>query len=139
MDLPMGRPWPGLFSGFFTRSLFDLLTGMDHLMDQMYTSHFNPVKWEDQGNELVLRMHLPNMDRDRLEVRLGESSVSVRAEAREELRRESQDGIRTAAQWGVFRTTLPLPVLVDSARGQATYRDGVLELRMPKRATLPIQ
>lgn len=153
MNLPFWRPWPEQEPVGAPQGMGELLARMDEWLWQMTAPLLTqaaavpagellqpgPVQWQEEGTDLVLRMPLPHADPTRLEVRLGETSLSLRAEARHEVRAERQEGVVTSAQWGQMAATLPLPVPVDAARGQAAYRGGVLEVRAPKLRALTVQ
>ncbi|HXR11510.1 MAG TPA: Hsp20/alpha crystallin family protein, partial [Gaiellaceae bacterium] len=53
-------------------------------------------------------------------------------ETRHEEERKGRNYYRREIRYGAFTRTLPLATEVKSADAQATYKDGVLEIRMPK-------
>jgi HSP20 family protein len=84
--------------------------------------------------EFVIAIDLPGIDRGALEVSVDENRLTVRGErpAGVDGRRRSGGGGRP---FGRFLSRFgPLPPTVDQKNIAAEYRDGVLSLRMPKRA-----
>jgi HSP20 family protein len=85
------------------------------------------------GDSFVIRAELPDIDPEKdLDVRVVDRTLMI--EARREERREMQedDGFRSEFHYGVHVRSVPLPNAVTSDKIDATYRNGVLEIRMPK-------
>ncbi len=84
-----------------------------------------------RNNELVLRADLPGLSRDDVEVVVTGEAVIIQGERRQ-THEERRDGFyRTERTYGSFYRMFPLPeeAMVDQAK--ATFKDGVLEVRMP--------
>ena len=58
--------------------------------------------------------------------------LHIEAERREEEKREGQGYLRREVRYGSFSRSLPLPEGVTEADIAATYKDGVLEIRIPE-------
>jgi HSP20 family protein len=86
----------------------------------------------EREGEFVVMLDLPGIDRDALEVSVSDERLVVRGERAEEegarKRRSNRPSGRFLAKFG------PLPPTVDQTRIAAEYKDGVLRLRLPKRA-----
>jgi HSP20 family protein len=86
------------------------------------------------GDDLVVRSELPGIDPDRdVELTVADGVLQIRA--RKEQRNEQRDEnlIRSEFHYGVFVRNVPLPPGVKEEDIRATYRDGVLEIRVPMR------
>jgi HSP20 family protein len=91
----------------------------------------------ERGDELVVRADLPGLKRDDISVDLDDDSITIRGERKSE-HEENQGGIyRTERSYGSFCRTIPLPEGVDGDKAKADFRDGVLEITMPKPETKP--
>jgi HSP20 family protein len=101
---------------------------------------------EDDGT-YVLRAELPGMDPDKdVEITVADGLLHVRAERTENKEDRDKAGFRTEFRYGRFERTMPLPAGADVDDVKATYRDGVLEVRVPcpeprpaVKATVPVQ
>ncbi len=82
---------------------------------------------EDRGDELVLRVDMPGVRKEDIEVEVTETSVKVRAEAP---RAEGRYVFRERPT-SYFRV-VELPEEVKPSEAKASYRDGVLEVALPK-------
>lgn len=83
-------------------------------------------------DEVVVRAELPDVDPTRVEISVGRDTLTLRGESRREEQREGRTYYRRELRYGAFSRTIPLPAEVRSADARATYRDGVLEVRVPK-------
>lgn len=87
--------------------------------------------FEDE-NRVVVRLEVPGMDKNDLDVEVEGGVLVVRGEKR--FQREQTEGRYRVLQcaYGSFRRMVPLPVAVLSDQAKASYRDGVLRIEMPK-------
>ena len=82
-------------------------------------------------NEMVVRAELPGIDPERdVEITVTDNSLRIRAERREESR-DDAEGYRSEFFYGLFERILPPPAGVNEEQVRATYRDGILEVRVP--------
>ena len=87
--------------------------------------------YEREG-EYLIALDLPGVGRDRLDVGFDEKRLTVRGE-RGPLDPEAHPR-RAERPAGRFARSFTLPPSIDRARIAAEYQDGVLRLRLPKRA-----
>ena len=81
------------------------------------------------GDEVVVVIELPAASKESIDLRVREREVEVEARFSEELK-------KTAAKYSLFkskgyRTVISLPKDVDAEKAKATFRDGVLVVRIP--------
>jgi len=83
-------------------------------------------------DNMVLRAELPGMKKEDVKINLENNVLSLRGERRfdSEVKRENYQRIERA--YGTFCRSFTLPTNVDKNRIEATYRDGVLEVTLPK-------
>ncbi len=85
----------------------------------------------DEGR-LVVRVELPGIDPDKdVEVSVSAGMLHIRAERREETKTESRRGFRSEFHYGTYSRSLPLPAGASEKDVEATYTDGILEVRIP--------
>lgn len=81
---------------------------------------------------LVIRTEIPGIDADKdLEVTVEDDVLHIVAERKEEDTKDEKDYYRHELRYGSFRRYLQLPAPVQSSDMKATYKDGVLEIRVP--------
>jgi len=114
-----------LFKGFFVRPMaFETPAQVQFRMD---------VK-EDNGAYLV-HAELPGVKKDDINISVDGNQVAVSAEVKRN--REEKQGekvLRTERYYGKLYRAFSLAQDVDEAAVEAKYNDGVLELRLPKKA-----
>ena len=87
--------------------------------------------WETD-NELVYAFDLPGIPQDKINVELEDGSLTVTAE-RERTQEASNDRFyRFERRFGTFTRTIGLPQGVNEENIRAEFRDGVLEIHVPK-------
>jgi HSP20 family protein len=87
--------------------------------------------WETDG-ELVLAFDLPGIPEDKVSVELDDNVLTVSGE-RERTQEASGDRFyRYERRFGTFSRSVTLPTGVNEEAINAEYRDGVLEVRVPK-------
>jgi HSP20 family protein len=87
--------------------------------------------WETD-DELVLSFDLPGIPEDRISVELDDTVLTVSGQ-RERQERETGDRFyRYERRFGTFQRSVTLPPGVNEGDIKATYRNGVLEVRVPK-------
>lgn len=98
----------------------------------------------DGDSEIKVRAALPGVDRRDLQVDVTQDMVSIRGSTRKENKEERENYFRSELMHGEFARTIPLPSAVDSERARASFKDGLLELVLPKtekrqRRSIPIE
>jgi HSP20 family protein len=87
--------------------------------------------WETE-NELVLSFDLPGIPEDKITVELDDSVLTVSGERERTQEHTSERFYRFERRFGTFSRSVTLPVGVTESDITANYRDGVLEVRVPK-------
>lgn len=94
-------------------------------------------EYRDNG-ALVVRADIPGIDPAKdVEVTMSDGMLHIAAERREESTSEKKDFYRHELRYGSFSRTLPMPEGATEADVKATYRDGVLEVRVPISQSAP--
>jgi len=75
---------------------------------------------------------LPGLDEKDLEVSLLDASLWIKGEKREEHEEGRGDIYSTERRYGAFEWVIPLPVEVDPAKIQASFKKGLLKVTLPK-------
>lgn len=88
-------------------------------------------EYQEQGT-LVVRAELPGIDPDKdVEITVFDGMLRIEAERREEEETEAKGYVRQELSYGSFTRTLPLPEGVTESDITASYKDGILEIRIP--------
>lgn len=88
-------------------------------------------EFREDGN-LVIRAELPGIDPEKdVELTVSEGMLHIEAERHEEETAEGKGWVRHELRSGSFMRTLPLPEGVTESDVVASYKDGILEIRIP--------
>lgn len=86
----------------------------------------------DREAEILVRAGIPGVEKQDLDVSVNENSVTIKGATRREKKEEKGDYYRHELSEGNFCRTVGLPSAVDGTRAKANFKDGVLELTLPK-------
>jgi HSP20 family protein len=87
----------------------------------------------DREKEVVVRAQLPGFKKSDLDVSVAERTLTLKGQRREEQKEEKDNYFHQEIRTGSFSRSVLLPADVDAGKAQATFKDGVLELTLPKR------
>lgn len=140
-------PWRGR-SDPLAKGNGDFFTAMQREMNRVFDrfSHdFDPAPmteggeaWlpamdlKDAGKELVVKAELPGVAEKDLEVTVEDLTLTVKGEKKTEKEEKGKDYYRKECSYGSFQRSLPLPCAVEREKVEATLKDGVLSIRLPK-------
>ena len=85
-----------------------------------------------QNGNLVVKAELPGMKKEDIDISVENGDLVVRGERKSEEKVEEKDYYRMERSYGSFYRRLPLPEGVTEEKIEATYADGVLEVKVPK-------
>ena len=86
----------------------------------------------DQENNILIKATLPGVKKEDLVVSTTDHSVTIRGSTREEEKEEKGEYYRREIRSGNFLRTIPLPASIDEAAIKAKFKDGLLEVTLPK-------
>ncbi len=122
------------------RDIVSLREEMDRLFDSMlgrYPRRAEPV-WtppvdvEETDDAYVVRVEIPGMRRKDIKVQLAGNELCISGERRHEAEEKGRTFHRVERAYGLFQRSLTLPADVKQGEVKAKYRDGILELVLPK-------
>ena len=86
----------------------------------------------EENDRIVMEAELPGMKKDQIEVSVHDHMLTVSGERKEEKEVKEDDFYRHERRYGAFSRSISLPSTVDSKKIDASYKDGVLKLTIPK-------
>jgi HSP20 family protein len=91
-----------------------------------------PVDVAETQDRILVRAELPGVKQEEIQIEFENGLLTIRGERR----LEKQDGVtfhRVERTYGSFSRSFTLPRTVDAEKISAAYRDGVLEVEVPKK------
>jgi len=93
------------------------------------------IDLSEQDGSYAVKAEIPGVSKEDIDVRVDGSMVTISAQVKSE-KQEKEKGriLRQERQQGYASRTFSLACPVDESRAEAVYKDGVLELKLPKKA-----
>jgi HSP20 family molecular chaperone IbpA len=90
------------------------------------------VEQHTDADQLVIRAELPGIDPDRdVDVSVVNDRLTISAHREQREESKTDRGFRSEFHYGAFRRTVPLPPGATADDVNASYTDGILEVRVP--------
>lgn len=86
----------------------------------------------ETDREIKVVAEIPGVDKKDIKIKTTESSIEISAETKREEKEEKKGYIRRERSYGKFYRAMSLPAAVDASKAKASYKNGVLEVVMPK-------
>ncbi len=87
--------------------------------------------WEND-DYVYVTAELPGIKKDEIDLNVEEDSVEIRARAKSEKKEEEEGRRFYGAQYRTFYTKVILPSPVNPEKAEATFSNGILEIKIPK-------
>ena len=87
--------------------------------------------YEDK-DDLVVKAELPGTEKQDIEVNVTDHTLMIKGEKKKEEKAEEEKYYRSERSFGSFRRSLELPSAVQTEKAKASFRNGILEVRLPK-------
>ena len=110
-------------------------SGQRGLQTSALQSLWSPqVELFERGNNFVVRADLPGLSREDVDVEVDDDALVIRGQRRSDFEDEQEGYYRSERSYGSFYRAIPLPEGVEASSCNATFKDGVLEVTLPKPA-----
>ncbi|GAB4368812.1 MAG: Hsp20/alpha crystallin family protein [Deltaproteobacteria bacterium] len=125
------------------------LTSIQERMNQIFEDALARTRGRDEGlrtgmwtpavdifeknDAVVVKAELPGVEKDQIQVEVKDGILTLRGERKFERDVKEESYHRIERSYGTFLRSFSLPVSVDQDKVKATFRDGVLEVELPKK------
>ena len=86
----------------------------------------------EEGKEVVVKAEIPGMKKSDISVDIDENRITISGEKKQEKKVDKKDYHRVECSYGSFCRSFRLPDTVNSDKAKASFKDGILEIRIPK-------
>jgi HSP20 family protein len=137
------------FPVFGMANPFEGLAGFRRLFDQPFaeslekgcgcSTTMEEGEWKpladvvDTKESLLLKVDLPGVKQEDISISIEDNTLSVKGERKQEVQVSEEGYSRFERSYGCFQRSMLLPPTVDADRVKASYKDGVLEIQLPKK------
>lgn len=125
-----------------------LLRPWNRDFDNLFEGFLRPARWTEEAvseglvpvldvierdNEFVVKAEMPGVKKDEIEVSLENGVLTIGAETSSEtVEKDGDRVIRQERSYGKYVRSLRIGKEINEAKIKASYKDGVLELILPK-------
>jgi HSP20 family protein len=103
------------------------------LDDSALTSWAPAVDIYEDGNQVVIKADLPEINEKDLDLRVENNTLTIRGERKFEKKVDEDNYLRVERAYGSFSRSFSLPNTVNADAVKAEYKNGVLTVTLPKR------
>jgi HSP20 family protein len=135
---PSSALWPSLNRWASLRDDLDTLLELPFLSGggrqaQLFTGWTPALDLYQNNDNVVAVVELPGMRKDDIEISLHDGTLTIGGERKKaQPDGNGENATRTERFTGKFRRSVTLPTRVDANRVNATYKDGILTVTLPK-------
>ena len=95
--------------------------------------HWSPaVDVTESPTEFAVKAELPGMKQEDIKVTLLDQNLTISGERKIEKEEKDKNYHRIERSYGSFQRSFHLPSRIDGAKIKAAYKDGILEVKLPK-------
>jgi HSP20 family protein len=117
---------------------------MNSLIDEFFGDFFNSGKGElaqgwnpkvdvfEEDDRIVMKAELPGVEKDKIAIDVDGRILTLKGERNSDTEVKEENYYRRERTFGKFQRSFTLPLETDSEKIKAEYKDGVLQLNIPK-------
>ncbi len=135
---------------FQTNPIMQFHQGIDRMFDQFFQSYGFPsllndsallskdnmikpnVDITDTDKNYSISVEIPGVDKDSIQISLNDGNLTIRGEKKQEKEEKDRNYHRIERSYGSFQRVLSLPPDADSDKIDASFKNGVLIVTLPK-------
>lgn len=116
------------------------LTSLQREMDRLFEDFFRRggLRWApsvdviETNDTVVIKAELPGLEPKDVDISVSGNTLTIRGEKKEEKEEKGKTFYRMERSYGSFCRTIDLPAAVEADKAKADYKQGVLEITLPK-------
>ena len=90
------------------------------------------AEMEETADAIHLKLEIPGLEAKDLEVQVTDEAVSISGDRKSETKTEEKGMFRSEFRYGRFERVIPLPSRIQNDKVQAEFKNGILNLTLPK-------
>jgi HSP20 family protein len=119
-------PVRSIFDDFFTPTLWD-----DFFTTQPSFSNLYADVWEEK-DDIFVKMALPGIKKDDIKITINEDNISIKGQSKDEEKEDKDKKYYFRSMETSFEQSFNLPTKVNPDKVEAEFKDGVLQVKLPK-------
>ena len=150
-DRFLDRNWLPSFGAKSDKSMLNSFWGDSFLDDKMFdveSLRLPNLDIVDHANEIIVKAEVPGIEKKDIHVSISDHILTIKGqtstEKKTEKKEEKGEYYRNEISSASFHRSINLPTSVDTAKVDASLKDGVLQVKLPKlesakRQFIPVQ
>ena len=117
---------------------------LSNQLNRLFDETLAPTNWEgltrfpaaeltEADDAIHLKLEVPGLEAKDIDIQVTENAVSISGERKSETKTEEKGYTRSEFQYGKFQRVIPLPTHIQNTKVTAEYKDGILNLALPKK------
>lgn len=90
------------------------------------------VDMYDKKDEIVVKAEIPGVEKENINISVSENTLTIKGEMKKEEEVKEEDYYYSEREYGSFARMLSLPAKVQSDKIKASFKNGILEIHLPK-------
>ena len=123
----------------FTRELEAWRNTMEQLLSELPRTGYQenrpwvlPLDVIETDDKFIVKASIPGVNPDDLDITFSDNILTIQGEIKDEAEKMEGNYLLRERRFGLFQRSIALPERVDADKIEATYKDGVLILSIPK-------
>ena len=112
--------------------LFDDALSTENWDNFSNLSKIPAAELSETDDTLLLKLEVPGMEAKDLDIQVMADKVAIAGERKSETKFEDKGVTRSEFRYGKFSRVIPLPSRIQNTNVTAEYKDGILNLTLPK-------
>ncbi|MGK7950817.1 MAG: Hsp20/alpha crystallin family protein [Xenococcaceae cyanobacterium] len=122
------------------------MSSLQRQLNRLFDDALAPDNWDEWGNlskipaaelsetddAVHLKLEVPGMEAKDLDIQVMAERVAIAGERKSETKSEEKGTTRSEFRYGKFQRVIPLPARIQNDHVSAEYKDGILNLTLPK-------
>ncbi|MEM8829678.1 MAG: Hsp20/alpha crystallin family protein [Cyanobacteria bacterium P01_G01_bin.19] len=122
------------------------MTSFQRQLNRLFDDALTPASWDGFDNlakvpaaelsetddTLHLKLEVPGLEAKDIDIQVMTDRVAIAGERKSETKSEEDGRTRSEFRYGKFQRVIPLPVKIQNTNVTADYKDGILNLTLPK-------
>ena len=124
------------------RGMETLRQEMERVFDRFFEPRWDELEavgawapkldFSETKDAFVVKAEVPGVEQKDISVSIQDQMLTIKGEKHKEKEEKDEKYHRVERSWGAFARTIALPAGVDTGKVDATFKDGVLSVKLPK-------
>lgn len=100
--------------------------------DETLTKFIPAIEMAEENDNYITKIEIPGVSPEDIEILITPEYLSIKGEVKGKKEEERKGYYYSEFNYGSFKRTITFPTKVDDSQAKATFKDGILEVKVPK-------